>query len=212
MGYAGKVLVGALVGVAAIAAAPFTGGGSVLAAATISASLVGAGGIAAGAAIVGGAAGAVAQKVEDMAKNKDIMMAKSSAFKDGIKEGKVLTAEEIKKYADFYLATTALSYFVARCDGNISKEEEWEIEHDLNAIIKNVNVPEEIRNKLAEISSNENLTFEEVKLYLDSISIETLDKLFEDIDEIIEASEGVTSEEAEIKNIFIEYMERRKNE
>lgn len=212
MGYAGKVLIGALVGVAAIAAAPFTGGGSVLAAATISASLLGAGGIAAGAAIVGGAAGAAVQKVEDNAKERDVKRAKVSSFKDGMKEGKIEVVDEIKKFADFYLATTALSYFIARCDGTISEEEELEIEHDLNAIIKNVDVPEQLRNKLAEISTNDHLTFEDVKVYLDSVSIETLEKLFVDVDEIIEASNGVTSEEAEIKNLFINYMKRRKNE
>lgn len=45
MGYAGKILVGAFIGVGAIAAAPFTGGGSVLAGASLATSLLGAGGV-----------------------------------------------------------------------------------------------------------------------------------------------------------------------
>ncbi|NCC88575.1 MAG: hypothetical protein EOM05_12070 [Clostridia bacterium] len=183
-----------------------------MAAATISASLAGAGGIAAGAALAGGVAGAAIQKVENKGKEHVVKEAKAAAFRDGVKEGKIETVDEIKKFADFYLATTALSYFVARCDGNISKEEELEIEYDLNAIIKNVDVPEQVRNKLAEISANEHLSFEDVKVYLDPVSIETLEQLFIDVDEIIEASDGITNEEAEIKNLFIDYMKRRKNE
>lgn len=43
MGYLGKALIGAVVGVGAIAAAPFTGGGSLFAGATLMSSLAGAG-------------------------------------------------------------------------------------------------------------------------------------------------------------------------
>ena len=55
-----KILAGAAIGVGAVAAAPFTGGGSVLGAATLVASLSGAGTAAAavGAGVVGGAVGA----------------------------------------------------------------------------------------------------------------------------------------------------------
>ncbi len=47
----GKILAGAAVGVGAVAAAPFTGGGSLLGAATLASSLAGAGTVAAAAGV-----------------------------------------------------------------------------------------------------------------------------------------------------------------
>lgn len=212
MGYAGKILVGAFVGVGAIAAAPFTGGGSILAGASLATSLLGAGGMAAAASIVGGATGATLQKVEDSLKEKDVRDAKTSSFEDGIKEGKKETVDEIMKFADFYLATTALSYYFARCDGEISKEEELEIEHDLDAIIKNIDIPDPVRQKLAEISTDEDMTFDDVKGYLNKVSIKTLCKLAKDVDEIISASGGICEAEKKAKQVFLDYLEGRKNE
>ncbi|MBK5261261.1 MAG: hypothetical protein JJE17_01660 [Peptostreptococcaceae bacterium] len=212
MGYAGKILVGAFIGVGAIAAAPFTGGGSVLAGATLASSLLGAGGVAAVVSIAGGAAGAAVQKSEDNLKEKDVRNAKTSSFQDGMKEGKKETVEEIMKFADFYLATTALSYYFARCDGEISEEEAWEIEYDLDAIIKNVDIPTPIRQKLAEISTDENMTFDDVKLYLNKVSIETLRILEKDVDEIISASGAICEAEKVAKQVFVDYLEGRENE
>ena len=211
MGYAGKILVGAFIGVGAIAAAPFTGGGSVLAGASLASSLLGAGGVAAIASIAGGAAGAAVQKAEDNSKEKDVRNAKTSSFEDGMKEGKKETVEEIMKFADFYLATTALSYYFARCDGEISEEEELEIEHDLDAIIKNIDIPAPVRQKLLEISTDENMTFDDVKMYLNKVSIETLRILEKDVDEIISASGGICEAEKIARQIFVDYLEGREN-
>jgi len=212
MGYAGKVLVFAVIGVGAIAAAPFTGGGSVLGGVTLAASLSGQGLLAAGASIAGGVAGATIQKVEDDLKDEEINNEKKSSFKDGVKAGKNETVEEVMKFADFYLATTALSYYFARCDGEISEEEELEIGQDLDAIAKNVDIPAPIRQKLHEIATNKNITFDDVKVYLDKVSIETLHKLDKDADEIINASGGINEREKIAKQVFLDYLEGRKNE
>ena len=62
----GKILAGAAVGVGAVAAAPFTGGGSLLGAATLASSLAGAGTVAAAAGVgVAGAAAGAAWAVSD---------------------------------------------------------------------------------------------------------------------------------------------------
>ena len=69
----GKVLAGALIGVGAVAAAPFTGGGSLLGAATLAGSLTGAGAVAAGAGAVGAAVGAAvadSDETERQAENR----------------------------------------------------------------------------------------------------------------------------------------------
>ncbi len=211
MGYLGKVLLGAVIGVGAIAAAPFTGGGSLLAGASLATSLAGAGAVAGIAGVVGAGAGAVVQGVQNELKEEDIKNAKRESFEDGVNEGKAKTVNEVKKYVDFYLATTALSYYIARCDGSISEEEELEIDFDLDAIKKNVDIPDAIKNEMVKISKNDSVTFDEVKVYLDKVSIETLHKLMDDIDEIIAASDGIEPKEQAAKDEFVAYIEERCN-
>lgn len=84
----GKVLTGVVIGVGAVAAAPFTGGGSVFGAATLLGSLSGAGTVAAavGAGVVGGAVGAALDDEDDI---------KDAAFKEGKAEGKAENSAEI---------------------------------------------------------------------------------------------------------------------
>ena len=195
MGKLGKILLGAAIGVGAVAAAPFTGGGSVLAGASLAASLTGAGAI-----------------VETKQLDKKIAEEKTSSFRDGVNEGKILTAEEIRKYADFYLATSALSYYFARCDGEISEEEQLEIDHDLDAVYKNKDIPTPIKNELYQIANNKNITFDIVKNYLDKVSVDTLKILDLDIDEIIRASGGINEKEKAARNLFNKYLKERENE
>lgn len=212
MGKIGKIFAGAAIGVGAIAAAPFTGGGSLLGGAGLLGSLAGAGTIAAavGAGTAGALVGAAADSLEKDEHIADIKRAKESAFKDGANEAKHLAAAEIKKYANFYLATTALSYFAARCDGSISEEEKLEIDYDLDAIRKNCDIADGVKNKMIEISQNENLTWDEVVSYLDKVGIDTLERLGEDVDEIIAASDGITSKEKKVKKDFDAYLADRK--
>ena len=73
----------------------------------------------------------------DKKKNARFLKAKLSAFEDGLKAGKMQTVDYIKKYANFCLASTAISFYFARCDGSIDEMEYLEIEHDLDSIIKN---------------------------------------------------------------------------
>lgn len=149
-------------------------------------------------------------------KNARFLKAKLSAFEDGLKAGKMQTVDYIKKYANFCLASTAISFYFARCDGSIDEMEYLEIEHDLDSIIKNKDLPESLRNKLAEISMKEDLTFKDVSHYLDGVGIDTLMELAKDIDEIIMADGDVTPAEIDAKEKFEAYlikrMEAEKNE
>lgn len=209
MGYLGKSLLGASIGVVAIAAAPFTGGGSVLGGASLVASLSGAGAIAGIAGVAGAAGGAVVQGAEDVKKSKQIKDAKKSAFVDGINTGKKMTVEQIQKFADFCLATTALSFWIARCDGEIDEKEMLELQFDLDSIKKNMDLPDAIKNELANISKNEKISFKEVKKYLDKVSLDTLMELEKDIEEIIEANKVITKEEEKARNIYLKYLRER---
>ena len=214
MGMLGKVVTGAAVGVLAVAAAPFTGGGSIVAAGVgLGGALAGGGAVAAaaGAGLAGAAAGAALDKAEKKKHMNDVKAAKESAFKDGMNAGKEKSASEIEKFVNFYLATTALSYYAARCDGNISEEEKLEIDMDLDTIRKNCEIPDGVKNKMIEISENENLTWQEVITYLEKVGIDTLKRLRQDVYEIIEASEGVLPQEEKIRQDFDIYLENRMN-
>lgn len=148
----------------------------------------------------------------DKKKNARFLETKLRSFEDGVKEGKIEAVDFIKKYANFCLAATAVSFFFARCDGNISEEEQLEIQFDLDSIIKNRDLPDEIRNKLAEISLNRDLTFDEVAQYLDGVGIETVLEFKKDIDEIIIADGTTTESEKEARLVFDNYLQKRLEE
>lgn len=145
----------------------------------------------------------------DKKKNARFLQAKLSAFEDGMKEGKVQAVDYIKKYTNFCLASAAISYYFARCDGRISEEELLEIEHDLDSIIKNKDLPEALKNQLAVIAKKKDITFDDVKVYLDGVGIDTLKELAKDIDEIIFADDDITLEEQEAKEKFEVYYNVR---
>lgn len=209
MARVGKMLLGAVAGVTAIAAAPFTGGGSLLAGATIAEALAGTMAVSTIAAAAGAGAGALVQSAEDNKILKRTKEAKASSFVDGVNAGKAETVNELKIRDDFYLASTALSYFFARCDGHISEEEQLEIDFDLDAIIKNCELPDALKKEMLIISENEELSFDDVKKYLDAITFEQVQALEKDVQEIISASEGITPEEEAAKKIFVQYMKDR---
>ncbi len=140
---------------------------------------------------------------------KRIKEARESGFRDGVNEGKARTAAQIEKFTNFYLATASLSYYVARCDGSISEEEKLEIDYDLDAIRKNCDMPDWVKNKIKEIEKKEDISWNEVKMYLDKVGIDTLIKLEKDVDEIIEASDGVLAEEELVRMEFNNYLRMR---
>lgn len=214
MGLLGKVLTGAAIGVGAIALAPFTGGGSLAAGASLGASLAGAGTVAAaaGAGVAGAVAGAVSQEMEDDAKYEEIKKAKKASFEDGIKEGVTLTVEELKKRDDYMLAVTAFVYYVARVDGSISEEEEAELNEDLVFIKENSDLSDALIDKLDRISKDKYIGFEDVKFYLDNVSVENLGSFRKNLREIIEADGVIHEEELEAQKLFKNYYEGRKNE
>ena len=75
------------------------------------------------------------QTYVDKKKNSRFLKTKLQSFEDGMKAGKYQAVDYIKKYANFCLAATALSYYFARCDGDISEEELLEIQFDLDLAV-----------------------------------------------------------------------------
>ena len=134
MGY-WKMLAGAAIGVGAIAAAPFTGGGSVLGAATLLGSLSGAGALAAGAGVAGAAAGAALAKKEekkyDNARKEGYQQAAAEhALKMG--ELQLKLAEmmaDIAKREQFIVTAFALGICCAYADGSVCNTELDELDY-----------------------------------------------------------------------------------
>lgn len=145
----------------------------------------------------------------DKKKNARFLSAKLLAFEDGMKAAKVEAVDYIKKYVNFCLASAAISYYFARCDGSIDEMEYLELEYDLDSIIKNKDLPEALRNKLTEISKKEDWTFDDLRYYLDGVGIETLKEFARDIDEIIFANDEITPEELRAKKEFENYYIKR---
>ncbi|MFA0412988.1 DUF533 domain-containing protein [Vibrio renipiscarius] len=133
-----KVLGGAAIGVGAIAAAPFTGGGSVVGAATLLGSLTGAGAIAAGAGATGAAAGAAWGKYEKKKQTKaddDLKQsvrqeesAKYAAEVDKLKQQLAEMMKDIASREQFVVTAFALGICCANADGHICESEMEELD------------------------------------------------------------------------------------
>ena len=160
----GKILSLATLGVGAIAAAPFTGGGSILGAVTLAGSLAGASAAAAGAGAVGAGVGYVLSRKEDKEKEKqDEKIAKFNQ-----KAEKAETAlKEHEKHTNLILALSALGCAMANADGEISPEEIIELNEFVGGL-SSQGYPTHIVNQINEMTSNPP-TFNEAMKHLEKV-------------------------------------------
>lgn len=150
---------GAVVGVAAVAAVPFTGGGSLLGAATLAGSLASGGAVAA--AVGAGVAGAVIG-----AHLGDESAAREQGYQKGYEQGKAENAVAVKelrikleqlfaqlksagRFFDGILAMQAVAISAANCDGVIGDEERQNIEMFISGLSASA-LPESV---IADITS-----------------------------------------------------------
>lgn len=157
----GKILTyavgGAVLGAGAIAAAPFTGGGSIFGAVTLASSLAGAGAVAAGTAAVAGGTGVYLAKKEDEEdekKNIEItkLRCKAEKFEEVVK--KVLeTFEGDKEYFNYIIGLTAIGLAMANVDGEIVPEERQELEEFIGGIA-NSNYPPYVKESIKNLYEN----------------------------------------------------------
>lgn len=212
----GKILLGAAVGVGAIAAAPFTGGGSILAGVSAAASLAGTGTVVAavGAAGAGAVIGAAVSDIQDDDDAERIRTAKETAFEDGLKKGEEITKKNImpiiedanKKYR-YILALTAFGYAIAKCDGTISEEEEIELDYYLNLISK-MQLPNSVLRQLATIKDSV-CSFEDIVYYLDQVDYDYLHNFNELYENIALADNYINISEKEFGEKWKKYYESR---
>ncbi len=160
----GKILGGVALGVGAVAAAPFTGGGSILGAATLASSLAGAGAAAAGAGAVGAAVGAVFSNEEEKEKQENEKRI-AEASKKASKAEKIVKAH--KEHSKLILALSALGISMANADGEISPEEELELNEFVGGL-SSQGYPEHIKAQIREFIYNPP-SFNEALDYLENV-------------------------------------------
>lgn len=190
MGF-GKILGLAALGVAAVAAAPFTGGGSLFGAATLAGSLAGAGAIAAA-----GTAGAVGAGVgyalsrkeeeEEQVKNEKIaeLRKKAEKFEEEFKRA-ISQFQGDKEYFNFIVASTALGMAIANSDGEISNDELIEINEFVGGIASS-NYPQHIVTTITQLKDNPP-SFNEAMKYLEKVNISNYESIRSLIELVIEA-------------------------
>tara|TARA_R110000850_G_scaffold250235_1_gene375172 strand:- start:3054 stop:3695 length:642 start_codon:yes stop_codon:yes gene_type:complete len=198
----GKILAGVAVGVGAVAAAPFTGGGSLLGGASLIASLTGAGAIAA-AVGAGAAGGVVGAAVADINNNE-----KEQIRNEGRAEGKAENALHIERFANSLsqaleklrshdehfkaiIAMEAVGIACAACDGDFSDKEREEIGEFVKGMIAQ-SIPKDVKEKIQSIYDNPPTVGEAFMLAKDSgMPID----VYEDLIRFVMEIDGISPEE-----------------
>jgi len=199
----GKVLGLAALGVAAVAAAPFTGGGSIAGAATLAGSLAGAEALAVGAAVAGGAAGAVLSRREEEEKErKEKEIAKANQKAKNFEE----IAKEHQNHTEYILALSALGISIANADGEISEEEMDELNEFVGGLAAK-KYPSHIIEAIDKMKNNPP-TFNDAIKYLEKVNEADFDILRNVLLVITEADGKVVNEE----KAFIEAFDRKVSE
>lgn len=193
--YLGYGLGGVILGVAAVAAAPFTAGGSLLGAATLATSLAGAGAVAAGTAtVVGGAGILLARNEEEENKNKDEKIAglrkKAEKLEEEIKRV-IFQFQGDKEYFNYIIASTAIGIAIANADGEISNDELIEINEFIGGIASS-NYPQHIVATITQLKDNPP-SFNEAMEYLEKVNISNYESIRSLIELVIEA-DGIIHE------------------
>ncbi len=120
-----------------------------------------------------------------------------------------LSPEEHAKLSKITLATTALSYYVAACDDNITLDEYMEIDLNVSRINKKIRIPDDIMAEIKKLSDNHNITWDEVKTYLDMVSDTELLEIKDGINRVAAASDGISDTEKKVIDQFNSYIMNR---
>lgn len=208
----GKILAytvgGVALGVGAIAAAPFTGGGSLFGAATLAGSLMGAGTIAAAAgtaAVAGGAGALLARNENEETKEKDKIIsekdekiaelsAKATKFEEGFKNA-IKKFQGDKEYFNYIIGMTAFGVSMANADGKISKEEIEEMKNFIGGVA-NSNYPSHIKETILKIV-NEKPNFNTAMTYLEKINPSNYQNI-RNLIELVAFADGIKCEKEEV--------------
>ena len=132
--------------------------------------------------------------------------ARIKGFRDGIKQGAYLAGEKRHNFIYAYVATLC---FLMRCDGDFSQEEQKWLEEGLDYLKLDGGLPNNVKAKVQVIADDESLSFDQVKDYLDNVSIVSLDSIAEQLQVAAAADGQVTEEEEHACRLFADYMAAR---
>lgn len=198
----GKILAGVAIGVGAVAAAPFTGGGSVLAGATALTSLAGAGTIATavGVGLVGGITGAVIADTEEEEKKAIHDKGKSEGMaiaqqRIAALEKKLSSAlQQLKSTDELFnaiIALEAVGVACAACDDDFSDAEKEEIGEFVRGMMAQT-IPERVKAKIQDIYDNPP-TVQEAFTLAENSGLEMA--MFEEVIQFVMEIDGIKPEE-----------------
>lgn len=191
----GKILGFAALGVGAIAAAPFTGGGSILGAVSLAGSLAGASALATGAGVVGAGVGMALSEIEQEEKAKQEQKLaeyklKSEKFERELNKA-IKNFKGDKEYFNYIISATAIGIAIAHSDNCISQEEKDEIENFIGGIVAST-YPEWVKSTIKDLYINIP-TFNSALMYLSKIAPSNYGSI-RDLLEVVMIADGVTHE------------------
>lgn len=123
-----------------------------------------------------------------------------------IEQKEVYSVEESRALTDICLATMALSTYAAACDGEVSIDEYMEADLNIAAINKEFHLPDTLLHQVKDLSMKHGITWDEVKNYLDVLSVDTLRSMQNGLKNVVGASDGVNEAEQKVLNQFDEYI------
>lgn len=162
-------------------------------------------------ALAAAAAGAMAAvPVAREKQRKDDAILVDFAHKEGLKKGAKLGAEEASRVFIYpVLAECSIAYYMARVDGNITKEEKMILDQSFGQLIKKESIPAPIIKEIKKIQNKKDIDFDFVKQYLNKTDIKGLSDIKKTIIEIAKASDGISESEKSVIEEFESYVEDR---
>ena len=107
------------------------------------------------------------------------------------------------------IATAALSIYTAACDGKITLDEFFEVELGIGAINTKCKISDGANEQIKKIVANHNITWDEVKGYLNDVRSSDLLNMKGVLTEIVRSSNGVEESEKKVLDDFDKYIEER---
>lgn len=199
----GKMLGLAVLGVGAVAAAPFTGGGSLLGAASLGASLAGAGTVA-GAVGAGAVGAAIGNSLSNNEKKEQEKIEKKLSEANLKADEFENIASAHKSHTNYVLALSALAISIANADGEISEEEIEEFSEFIGGLASSEypdNITDEIEGMLEDPP-----TFKEAMKHLKNVEVDKYNDIRNLLVSIAEADEIMCPNEIAYIEAFDRYI------
>lgn len=110
---------------------------------------------------------------------------------------------------NYCIAISALMYYFALCDGEISSEEKQILDTSIDTLMNSHVLTNDAINEIYNIKKMKKIPFDRLCELLDCVSKERLSDYLTKLDEILNASDGISEVESKTKEQFEEYLHQR---